>query len=151
MKLIWLLFFCMSSLFGEVEYSEKTLSLENKLFVLQFKNKLDKTQFLPPSQIKSKYSEDFHFDYDLCRSLYHLKKLTLESRLQYMEGLEAEEGRIYAEAQTGSDNESNLRELIIATRLELKGVKRQLDFLDLYKEKYLLPAKGQLNLIFRKN
>lgn len=151
MKLILLTFFCMGSLFGEIEYREKLLSMENKLYIAQFKNKLDKTQFLPPSQIKSKYLESFMFDYDLCRSLYHLKKLTLESRLKYMGELEPEAGRIYAEAMTGNDNESNLGELIMATRLELKDVEQQLEFLELYKEKYLLPPKGQLKLIFRKN
>ncbi|WP_157473321.1 hypothetical protein [Lentisphaera araneosa] len=141
----------MSPLFGEIEYSEKLLSMENKLYIAQFKNKLDKTQFLPPSQIKSKYLESFQFDYDLCRSLYHLKKLTLESRLKYMGEVESEAGRIYAEAMTGNDNESNLRELIMTTRLELKGVEQQLEFLELYKEKYLLAPKKQLNLVFRKN
>ena len=141
----------MSPLFGEIEYSEKLLSLENKLYIAQFKNTLDKTQFLPPSQIKNKYLESFNFDYDLCRSLYHLKKLTLETRLKYMGELESEAGGLYAEAQTGNDNESNLGELIMATRLELKGVEQQLEFLELYKEKYLLPPKGQLKLIFIKN
>ena len=138
-------------LFGTVEYSDLVFSKTHKLYVIDFKNMEDSVKFLPPSKITQSYSEKFEFDYELCRHILQLRHKTLENRLRYVSSLSEVEATQYAESLLGEKGIATLKKLILDIRIEMQEIDLYIKNLNLYKEKYIIPAKSRLRLVYRRN